>query len=166
MTGSKDVKQLTRSVHHLLKRAAQYASTIYMDRVGKSGLTQRQYTVLAAVNEHDGVSQTDMVKMTGIDRSTLADLVARLLAQGYLQRRRSKEDGRTNSVRITAAGKKILRTASPGADDSDRILLQSVSPALRKPFVEALAILSDEMDKLEGETDRKLAIKIKQRKRA
>ena len=24
--------------------------------------------------------------MTGIDRSTLADLVARLLAQGYLQR--------------------------------------------------------------------------------
>jgi DNA-binding MarR family transcriptional regulator len=166
MTGSKDVKQLTRSVHHLLKRAAQYASTIYMDRVGKSGLTQRQFTVLAAVNEHDGVSQTTLVKMTGIDRSTLADLVSRLLAQGYLQRRRSKEDGRTNSVRITAAGKKVLRSASPGADDSDRTLLQSISPSLRRPFAEALALLADEMDKLENEENRRLGVKIRVRKRA
>ena len=166
MTGNKDVKQLTRSAHHLLKRAAQYASTIYMDRVGKSGLTQRQYTVLAAVNEYEGASQTDLVKMTGIDRSTLADLVARLLAQGYLQRRRSKEDGRTNSVRITAAGKKILRTALPGADNSDRTLLHAIAPSLRKPFVEALSILADEMDRIEGETSKKLLLKIKPRKRA
>ncbi len=166
MTGNKDVKQLTRSAHHLLKRAAQYAATIYMDRVGKSGLTQRQYTVLAAVNEYDGVSQTSLVKMTGIDRSTLADLVARLLAQGYLQRRRSKDDGRTNSVRITAAGKKILRSASPGADDSDRIILQSISPSLRRPFVEALGLLADEMDKLEAEESKGIPIKIKPRKRA
>jgi len=104
--------------------------------------------------------------MTGIDRSTLADLVARLLAQGYLQRRRSKDDGRTNSVRITAAGKKILRSASPGADDSDRIILQSISPSLRRPFVEALGLLADEMDKLEAEESKGIPIKIKPRKRA
>jgi DNA-binding MarR family transcriptional regulator len=166
MTGNKDVKQLTRSAHHLLKRAAQYAATIYMDRVGKSGLTQRQYTVLAAVNEHDGVSQTALVRMTGIDRSTLADLVARLLAQGYLQRRRSKDDGRANSVRITAAGKRVLRAASPGADDSDRLMLQAISPSLRKPFLEALALLADEMDKLENASGKKLVLKIRPRRRA
>ena len=94
MTGnSKDVKQLSRSPYHLLKRAAQYAAHIYMGEVGKSGLTQRQFTVLLAVDQNDGISQTALVKMTGIDRSTLADLVARLLAQGYLQRRRTKDDG-------------------------------------------------------------------------
>ena len=74
---------------------------MYQGEVGKSGLTQRQFTVLIAVDQNEGVSQTALVKMTGIDRSTLADLVARLLAQGYLQRRRTKDDGRTNSVRIT-----------------------------------------------------------------
>ena len=107
MTGNKDVKQLSRSPYHLLKRAAQYAAHIYQEEVGKSGLTQRQYTVLLAVDQHEGISQTRLVKLTGIDRSTLADLVARLLAQGYLQRRRTKDDARTNSVRITAAGKRI-----------------------------------------------------------
>ena len=102
----RDIRQFTRSPYHLLKRAAQYAADIYMEEVGKSGLTQRQFTVLYAVEQNDGVSQTLLVKLTGIDRSTLADLVARLMAQGYLQRRRTRDDGRTNTVRITAAGTK------------------------------------------------------------
>ena len=90
-----------------------------MAEVGKSGLTHRQFTVLLAVDSNDGKSQTDLVKLTGIDRSTLADLVARLLAQGYLQRKRTKDDGRTNAIRITAIGKKMLKMAHPGADEVD-----------------------------------------------
>ena len=139
MTGNKDVKQLSRSPYHLLKRAAQYAAHIYQGEVGKSGLTQRQFTVLLAVDQNEGVSQTALVKMTGIDRSTLADLVARLLAQGYLQRRRTKDDGRTNSVRITSAGKRMLKIAQPGADEVDKQVLAVVPAGHRKPFTEALA---------------------------
>ena len=123
MTTTKDVKQFSRSPSHLLKRAAQYSNLIYMGEVGKSGLTHRQFTVLLAVDTNEGKSQTELVKLTGIDRSTLADLVARLLAQGYLQRKRTKDDGRTNAIRITAIGKKMLnccrsslrRTASPSS---------------------------------------------------
>ena len=77
MTTLKDVKQFSRSPSHLLKRAAQYANLIYMGEVGKSGLTHRQYTVLLAVDNNDGKSQTELVKLTGIDRSTLADIVRR-----------------------------------------------------------------------------------------
>ena len=54
MTVTKDVKQLTRSPSHLLKRAAQYSNNIYMGEVGKSGLTHRQFTVLLAVDSNDG----------------------------------------------------------------------------------------------------------------
>ncbi len=104
-----------------------------MGEVGKSGLTHRQFTVLLAVDNNDGKSQTDLVKVTGIDRSTLADLVARLLAQGYLQRRRTKDDGRTNAIRITAVGKKMLKTAQPGADEVDRQLLSLVPAATASP---------------------------------
>ncbi len=152
MAVNKDVKQFTRSPSHLLKRAAQYSNHIYMDAVGKSGLTHRQFTVLLAVDNNDGKSQTDLVKVTGIDRSTLADLVARLLAQGYLQRRRTKDDGRTNAIRITAIGKKMLKTALPGAE--------------RKGFLDNLAILAAEMDRVEEKEPAKFTRKLKMRKRA
>jgi DNA-binding MarR family transcriptional regulator len=166
MSGNRDVKQLSRSPYHLLKRAAQYAAYVYQGEVGKSGLTQRQYTVLLAVDQNEGISQTQLVKLTGIDRSTLADLVARLLAQGYLQRRRTKDDARTNSVRITASGKRMLKLSQPGADEVDKIMLAAVPVAHRKPFTEALAVLSEEMDKIEANGDARPAPKIKSRRRA
>ena len=166
MTTPKDVKQFSRSPSHLLKRAAQYANFIYMGEVGKSGLTQRQFTVLLAVDNNDGKSQTELVKLTGIDRSTLADLVARLLAQGYLQRKRTKDDGRTNAIPITAVCKKMLKSAQPGADEVDRSLMSLIASADRKAFIDNLALLAAEMDKLEEKEPAKPVRKIKSRKRA
>ena len=166
MTSTRDVKQFSRSPSHLLKRAAQYSNHIYMGEVGKSGLTHRQFTVLLAVDNHDGKSQTELVKVTGIDRSTLADLVARLLAQGYLQRRRTKDDGRTNAIRITAIGKKMLKTAQPGADEVDRQLLALVPNAERKTLLDNLGLLATEMDKIEDKEPVKASRKLKIRKRA
>jgi DNA-binding MarR family transcriptional regulator len=165
MTVNKDVKQFTRSPSHLLKRAAQYSNFIYMGEVGKSGLTHRQFTVLLAVDANDGKSQTDLVKLTGIDRSTLADLVARLMAQGYLVRRRTKDDGRTNAIRMTNIGRKMLKTAQPGADEVDRQLLSLVPGSERKSFLDNLAILAAEMDKIESDEPPKPTRKIRIRRR-
>ncbi|MFM8747913.1 MAG: MarR family winged helix-turn-helix transcriptional regulator [Aestuariivirga sp.] len=166
MTTTKDVKQFSRSPSHLLKRAAQYSNLIYMGEVGKSGLTHRQFTVLLAVDANDGKSQTDLVKLTGIDRSTLADLVARLLAQGYLQRKRTRDDGRTNSIRITTVGKKMLKMAQPGAEEVDKQLMSLIPFPDRKPFIDNLAVLAAEMDRLEEKEPAKPVRKIKSRKRA
>jgi DNA-binding MarR family transcriptional regulator len=153
MSGSKDQKPFARSFSHLLKRAVQYSVHRYVDEVGKEGLTHRQFTVLSAVDAHDGKSQTELVKITGIDRSTLADLVARLMAQGYLQRRRTKEDARTNSIRLTPVGKKMLKAAQGGADDVDKSMLGMLSASDRKTVVDALSIVAAEMDKIDNGTD-------------
>jgi DNA-binding MarR family transcriptional regulator len=166
MSGTKELKQLSRSFSHLLKRAVQYSVHAYMEEVGKSGLTHRQYTVLMAADAHDGKSQADLVKVTGIDRSTLADLVARLMSQGYLQRRRSKEDARTNSVRLTPAGKKVLRSAQGGADNVDKQLLSLVSASDRKTLIDCLSVFAAEMDKVDAEVPEKPAGKVRLRRRA
>lgn len=165
MTVAKDARQLTRSFTHLLKRAVQYSVHLYMNEAGKSGLTHRQFTVLLAADAHEGKSQTELVKITGIDRSTLADLVARLMAQGYLQRRRTKDDGRTNAIRITAVGKKMLKTAQPGADEVDRQLMSLIASAERKAFLDNLAVLAAEMDKIEEKEPAKAARKTRARRR-
>jgi DNA-binding MarR family transcriptional regulator len=152
MSGSKDQKPFARSFSHLLKRATQYSVHQYMQNAGKTGLTHRQFTVLAAVDAFDGKSQTELVRITGIDRSTLADLVARLMQQGLLQRRRSKEDARTNSVRLTPVGKKSLKSAQSGADDVDKAMLSMFSQADRKTLIDCLAVVAAEMDKIESES--------------
>jgi DNA-binding MarR family transcriptional regulator len=166
MSGSKDAKVLARSFTHLLKRAVQFSVHRFNEEVGRSGLTHRQFTVLAAVDSNDGKSQTELVKITGIDRSTLADMVARLMAQGLVQRRRTKEDARTNSVRLTPPGKKMLKTAQSGADDVDKQMLTFFSVADRKTLIDCLSDLASAMDKIDDvEVEPKATGKIKLKRR-
>ncbi len=139
-----NVKQLERSMFHLLKKAAQNAANIYVDKVGKNGVTQRQFAVLVAVNENIGISQTKLVELTSIDRSTLADLVGRLIAQGYLRRKRDKNDARRNVLKLSAAGKRALDVAEPGLSSVDRKLASLIPKEHRKSFRLALKILADE----------------------
>ena len=73
---------LERSPSHLLHRALQLALDIYAEETGADAVTQRQFAVLTAVMSHEGCTQSDLVKATGIDRSTLAELVARLIGKG------------------------------------------------------------------------------------
>lgn len=164
MTGNKDVKQLSRSLSHLLKRAVQYSIHLYMSETGKSGLTHRQFTVLLAADANEGRSQTELVKMTGIDRSTLADLVARLMAQGYLQRRRTKDDARTNAIRLTPIGKKMLKQAQSGAEEVDKQLLSNMPTGDRKTILECLTSLASEMDRIEEKEPEKAVRKTRPRK--
>lgn len=104
MAGSKF--DLSDSPGHLLRRAQQYAFDLFSKEIGDSRLTPRQFAVLLTVQQNEGLSQTDLVKRTGIDRSTLADMISRLINRKLLSRTRTKADARANSVKITAAGKK------------------------------------------------------------
>lgn len=137
-----NIKQLERSIYHLLKRAAQHAANLHNEKVGKYGLTQRQYAVLVAVEENEGTSQTQLVNLTSIDRSTLADLVGRLIAQGYVRRKRDKNDARRNVLKLTAAGKRALQTTGPGIASVDRKLTSLIPKEHRKSFRAALKVIA------------------------
>src|ERR1700756_1181010 len=108
-------KALERSPSHLLHRALQLALDIYAEETGPDAVTQRQYAVLAAVAAHEGLTQTDLVHATGIDRSTLADLVAR---------ERSVADARANTVRLTDAGRAALDATAPKVAAADARILK------------------------------------------
>jgi len=138
-----------KSPYYLLKRAAQFAAASYASHVGRSGLTARQFTILKAVEGNEGASQTALVQITGIDRSTMADVVARLIEQGYLHRRRRSDDARANTVRLSSAGRRAVRTNAPGVEGVDKDILAALPRTHRKPFIEALAMLAARMNKPE-----------------
>lgn len=137
---------LNGSVTHLLHRTLQLALDYHADAAGSASLTQRQFTVLAAASSADGMTQNDLVRATGIDRSTLADLVARMLAKGLLLRERSANDARANTVRLSDAGREALGAGAGAAADADERLLGLLSPKKRETFLKTLAGLAAAAD--------------------
>ena len=101
-------------------------------------LTPRQYAILLTVAQNEGLSQTHLVEKTGIDRSTLADIVRRLLKKGLLQRRRTKDDARAYAVKLTEEGFRILKSAEPMAKKVDDRILAAIPNQQRERFVQDL----------------------------
>ena len=77
--------KLDASPIHLLHRACQCAGDIFQREIDERELTPRQYAILLTVSQNEGLSQTQLVEKTGIDRSTLADVVRRMLKKGLLR---------------------------------------------------------------------------------
>ena len=137
---------LSGSPTHLLHRALQLALDFHAEAAGASAITQRQFTVLSVAGGAEGMTQNDLVRATGIDRSTLADLVARLLAKGLLLRERSATDGRANVVRLSKPGRAALDLAASAAATGDKQLLSLLSPKKRETLVKILATLAAAAD--------------------
>ena len=57
-------------------------ATSYAREAGGKELTKQQFILLCALEQNDGASQTALVEITGIDRSTLAEMVRRMLGAG------------------------------------------------------------------------------------
>lgn len=132
---------LMNSVLHLLHRAGQAADELFAKEMEGSDLTPRQFAVLVVLAKHENASQTDIVNATGIDRSTLADIVKRLVDRGLLNRKRSKLDARAYSVRLTAAGNSTLKSTTPVAHRVEDAILKSLPTSQRSGIVDALAAI-------------------------
>ena len=131
--------ELSEAPSHLIRRCQQFYGDLYAREAGARELTKQQFILLCALEHNDGASQTHLVEITGIDRSTLAEMVRRMLERGLLSRERTEEDQRANAVAISPAGRKALRSARNAADRAERALLDALPAPERLKFVKSLS---------------------------
>ncbi len=131
--------ELSEAPSHLIRRCQQFYGDLYAREAGAKELTKQQFTLLCALEHNDGASQTTLVEITGIDRSTLAEMVRRMLEKGLLSRERTEEDQRANAVAISPSGRKALRSARNAADRAERALLDALPAPERQKFVKHLS---------------------------
>jgi MarR family transcriptional regulator, temperature-dependent positive regulator of motility len=98
------------------------------------------------VAQDEGMTQTDIVQRSGIDRSTTTDVVKRLLRKGHIERRRMPQDARAYAVRLSKSGRDLLTAAAPLAAEVDEMILAHLSQDARQRFLAALAVLADRVD--------------------
>lgn len=135
---------LDRSPVHLLHRASQSVTDLF-SRVIKSDLTPRQLAVLTAVARNEGCNQTDIVEQTGIDRSTMAEMVRRLVDKGLIERRRSKKDTRAYVIKLSQDGQRILKSAEPLAKRVDDKVLHALG-GRSTAFLDSLSVLAQRLE--------------------
>jgi MarR family transcriptional regulator, lower aerobic nicotinate degradation pathway regulator len=136
------LKPLYAKPGHLIRRLQQIAVAIFMEETADFDITPVQYAALTAVKEHPAdVDVTRLSALIAFDRSTLGNVVERLEAKDWLVRCEGQSDRRIKLLRITAAGRKVLRTIEPAVRRAQQRMLAPIPKRERKRFIDKLAQL-------------------------
>lgn len=126
-------------------KAHQAYSAAYEAELKVAGLniTPQQATVLCAIAGLETPSQTNLVDVTGVDRSTMADVVRRLSSKGMLTRKRTRSDARRYAVSLTPLGQRVAAQAKTIENTIEgRVSANGVPAALGKHLRVATDILT------------------------
>ncbi|MDT0183985.1 MarR family transcriptional regulator [Microbacterium sp. ARD31] len=105
----------------LLRRAQQVHVALWTREVSAE-ISSVQYGVLAVLERHPGASQRELGDELDLDRSTIADLAARLDRRGLIDRRPHAGDRRRNTLWLTEAGEEELTRLRRGAQRVESLL--------------------------------------------
>lgn len=92
--------------------ASRDMTRLYDDRLRPLGLRITQLSVLVAVSKMSDPMPSEIGDMLHLDRSTLSRTIQRLKDNGWIDELVS-DDGRSRPVRLSRAGKDIIRRAHP-----------------------------------------------------
>jgi DNA-binding MarR family transcriptional regulator len=88
----------------LLHRAAQRMRGATGEQAEKHGIQLRDYIVLSALDKTPDLTQVELAKALGLDKTTLMSQLDRLERMGLVVRRSDPRDRRTRIPEITQAG--------------------------------------------------------------
>ncbi len=113
----------------LLHRAAQRMHAATGEQAQKHGITMRDYIVLSALHLTPNLTQVELAKTLGLDKTTLMTLLDRLEGAGLVVRRSDPHDRRARIPEITKAGNTLRIKVARACERVESAVLGDASPA-------------------------------------
>jgi DNA-binding MarR family transcriptional regulator len=131
-----------------LARRLQQASYLLWTSIVSEEVTAPQLVVLNVLAARPGVDQRTLGELGSLDRSTVADVVSRLVRRGLVERLRDPEDRRRNVLQLTLEGRTTLVRLAPRTATMNRILLSPLTPDQQEVLLELLGRLVEAGERL------------------
>jgi DNA-binding MarR family transcriptional regulator len=94
-----------------VRRAARLVTQLY-DEEFRGRLEASQFALLSAIERHPGRNQSLFAEVLSLDKTTLSRNLSVLARRGWIERQVAA-DQRERGVRLTPAGRGLLKTARP-----------------------------------------------------
>jgi len=132
---------LADQINHRLRRAHQRASAIFLETVGETNLTPTQWAALVALNAEGTLSQNQLGRLTCMDPATTQGVILRLVDRNLVERQPDPHDRRRTCVRLTVAGRGLVESLLPKAQEAHARALEPLTPEEQETFLGLLGRL-------------------------
>ncbi|MDE8344855.1 MAG: MarR family transcriptional regulator [Acidocella sp.] len=127
----------------LIRRLHQIHLALFAEECAAFNITPVQYNILAVVARQPGLDQSHIGEEVGVDRATIANVVARLEAAKLLKRNVGRTDRRQKLLSITARGRALLSKLDEPVTHAHERTVAGLAPKQRDQFIRLLADLVD-----------------------
>lgn len=124
-----------------LRRVQNQLSRIFATETAGQGLRQGLFSSLAIISANPGISQSELSREVGLDKSVTVTMVDEMEKYGWAERRRSTHDRRRHALYVTPAGETRL-------NELFAIMEQTESAALHQLSDNEMAMLSELLDRM------------------
>jgi MarR family transcriptional regulator, lower aerobic nicotinate degradation pathway regulator len=127
----------------LISQSSITAGNLVTGRLAALAEHRYQFSMLAALEEFGPLSQAELGRRCGLDRSDVAGAIADLDTRGLVEREPDPADRRRNVVRITAAGREHLARLDDLIATAQEEFLAPLSPVERALLVQLLTRITE-----------------------
>ncbi|KRE40787.1 MarR family winged helix-turn-helix transcriptional regulator [Knoellia sp. Soil729] len=131
-----------RHTGYLIRRAQQRHVEVWM-RTVSTAISTVQYSILVVLDQGGPMSQRELCDAVDLDRSTIADLVARMERRDLIVRRPDPADGRRKTVSLTSHGTTERWRLQPLVELVEQTLTGSLPDSSRDALRAALRQMLD-----------------------
>ncbi|MGA4845466.1 MarR family winged helix-turn-helix transcriptional regulator [Streptomyces sp. G5(2025)] len=132
---------------HLARRLQQAHYLLWNTMVSEE-ITSPQFAVLNALVAEPGLDQRTVGERVGLDRSTVAEVIGRLIRRELLDKVRDPQDGRRYLLRLTDEGRRIHRKLTVRTARMNQVFLAPLSTDEQSVFFDLLQRVADAAESL------------------
>lgn len=133
---------LEEQVGHLIRRAHQRATSIFLGTIGDANVTPTQYAALVKLYEAGELSQNHLGRLTAMDPATIQGVIRRLVHRKLIAHRPDKNDRRRRCLSLTPAGRDLVQRLMRNGPKVSQVTLGPLSPAEQQQFLALLKRLT------------------------
>jgi DNA-binding MarR family transcriptional regulator len=112
----------------------------------RAGLSSAQLFALQQIAEHPGASINDVAALTFTHQSSVSVVIQRLVAQRLVAKGAPSHDRRRQHLELTAAGRRVLRSAPAVVQERLIAAISALRAADRRALARSLAVVARLVD--------------------
>ncbi|MBN3855813.1 MarR family transcriptional regulator [Paraburkholderia sp. Ac-20340] len=125
--------------------------------LAESDLAPSAVHAVLEIGMRPGINARDLGQTLRLDKSNTSRQVARLEADGFVERRACADDARSSTLHLTAEGQKLRRKIDRFATDQVSSALRRMMPADQQALLRSLALYADALAQDNGAKDKNAA---------
>lgn len=140
------ISELTSHLGYWMRMVSNQVSLAFAKKLEAKDVTVAEWVVMRELYDVEALAPSRLAKRMGMTRGAISKLADRLIDKALIARNASPDDGRAQSLALTAEGRRLVPELAALADTNDAEYFGHLQPDERQMIEDMLRAIAERRD--------------------